>query len=109
MPMNWLQVLGTTETPHIAQGVRHQFHPVVALLDMLETEEEPLAFVLPRKRPLDALPSRMNRFIEPPRAPTLGPCAMAGIFLDGRKHPRIEDGLAIGGRIEATIEIEIRA
>jgi hypothetical protein len=25
---NWLQVLGTTETPHIDQGVRHQFHPV---------------------------------------------------------------------------------
>jgi hypothetical protein len=34
---------------------------------------------------------------------------MAGILLDGRKHPRIEDGLAIGGHIEATIESEIRA
>ena len=53
---NWLQVLGTTETPHIDQGVRHQFHPVVALRDMLETEQQPLAFVLPRKRPLDTLP-----------------------------------------------------
>ena len=53
---NWLQVLGTTETPQIDQGVGHQFHPVVALLDGLETEEQPLAFVLPRKRPLDALP-----------------------------------------------------
>jgi len=53
---NWLQVLGTTETPHIDQGVRHQFHPVVALRDMLETEQQPLAFVLPRKRPLNALP-----------------------------------------------------
>ena len=53
---NWLQVLGTTETPQIDQGVGHQFHPVVALLDVLETEEQPLAFVLPRKRPLDALP-----------------------------------------------------
>jgi hypothetical protein len=31
--------LGTTETPHIDQGVRQQFHPVVALLDVLETEE----------------------------------------------------------------------
>jgi len=38
MPDNWSQVLGTTETPHIDQGVRHQFHPVVALLDVLETE-----------------------------------------------------------------------
>ncbi len=55
-PYNWLQVLGTTETPDIDQGVRHQFHPVVTLLDVLETEEQPLEFVLPRKRPLDSLP-----------------------------------------------------
>src|SRR5437667_7795428 len=54
--VNWLQVLGTTETPQIDQGVGHQFHPVVALLDVLKTEEQALAFVLPRKRPLDALP-----------------------------------------------------
>jgi hypothetical protein len=54
--IKWLQVLGTTETPHIDQGVRHKFHPVVALLDVLETEEQPLEFVLPCKRPLDALP-----------------------------------------------------
>jgi hypothetical protein len=55
-PINWLQVLGTTETPDIDQGVRHQFHPVVTLLDVLETEEQPLEFVLPRKRPLYSLP-----------------------------------------------------
>ena len=56
LTINWLQVLDTTETPHIDQGIRHQFHPVVALLDVLETEQQPLEFVLPRKRPLDALP-----------------------------------------------------
>ena len=33
---------------------------------------------------------------------------MAWILLDVRNHPRIEDRLAIGCRIEATIEIEIR-
>jgi hypothetical protein len=54
--VNWLQVLGITEMPQIDQGVGHQFHPVVALLDGLESEEQPLEFVLPRKRPLDALP-----------------------------------------------------
>jgi hypothetical protein len=54
--MNWLRVLGTTETPQIDQGVRHQFHPVVALLDVLETEQPPLEFVLPCKRPLYSLP-----------------------------------------------------
>jgi hypothetical protein len=53
---NWLQGLGTTETPHIEPGVRHQFHPVVALREVLETEEQPRAFVFPRKRPLDPLP-----------------------------------------------------
>jgi hypothetical protein len=51
----------------------------------------------------------MNRFIEPPLAPALGPGAIAWILLDVRNHPRIEDGLAIGCRIEATIEIELRA
>src|SRR5262245_50328290 len=39
--INWLRVLGVTETPQIDQGVRHQFHPVVALLDVLETEQQP--------------------------------------------------------------------
>src|SRR5713101_3767655 len=33
----------------IDQGVRHQFHPVVTLLDVLETEQQPLEFVLPSK------------------------------------------------------------
>ena len=54
--INWLQVLGTTETSHIDQGVRQQFHPIVALLDVLETEQQPLAFVLPGKRPFDSVP-----------------------------------------------------
>jgi len=35
----WLRVLGTTETPHIDQGVRHQLHPIMALLDVLEPEQ----------------------------------------------------------------------
>ena len=76
-------------------GVRHHFHPVVALLDVFETEEQPLEFVLPRKRPLDSLPSRLNRFIEQLLAPALGTFALARILLDVRNHPRIEDRLAI--------------
>jgi hypothetical protein len=55
-PNNWLRVLGTTETPQIDQGVRHQFHPIVALLNVLEPEQQPLKFVLPGKRPLDTIP-----------------------------------------------------
>ena len=77
LPNNWLQVLGTTETPQIDQGVGHQFHPVVALLEVLETEEQPREFVRPRKRPLDALPYGMDRSVEQPLAPTLGGLAVA--------------------------------
>jgi hypothetical protein len=37
--MKWLRVLGTTETPQIDQGVRHQLHPIMALLHVLEPEQ----------------------------------------------------------------------
>ena len=37
--LKWLRVLGTTETPQIDQGVRHQLHPIMALLDVLEPEQ----------------------------------------------------------------------
>ena len=53
---NWLRVLGTTETPHIDQGVRHHLHAVVSLLDALKPKEQPLEFVLPGKRPLHSIP-----------------------------------------------------
>src|SRR6266850_2845641 len=106
---NWLQVLGGAETPHIDQGVRQQLHPIVPLLNVFKTEEQPLELVLPRKRPFHSIPSRMDRLIEQPLASALGALAMARILLDVRNHPRIEDGLAICCRIEAPIEIEIRA
>src|SRR2546423_11834327 len=38
LAVHWLQVVDATETPHIDQGVHHRFHPIVALLDVLETE-----------------------------------------------------------------------
>jgi hypothetical protein len=106
--MNWLRVLGTTETPHIDQGVRHQFHLVVALLDGLKPEQQPLACVLPRTRPLYSIPSRMHCFIEQAQAPPLGTLALARILLDVRHHPSMEDRLAIRLRIEPTIESERR-
>ena len=52
---NWLQVLRHAETPQIDQGVGHQLHAIVPRW-VLETQQQPLEFVLPRKRPLDALP-----------------------------------------------------
>ena len=30
---NWLRVLDTTERPQIDQGIGHQLHPIVSLLD----------------------------------------------------------------------------
>jgi hypothetical protein len=49
---------------------------------VLEPEQQPLEFVLPRKGPLDALSYGMNRFVEPPLAPELGGLAVAGVLLD---------------------------
>jgi hypothetical protein len=54
--IKWLQVLGYAEPPHIDQRVGHQFHPVVSTLEVLKTQQQPLEFVLPCERPLDALP-----------------------------------------------------
>jgi hypothetical protein len=51
----------------------------------------------------------MDRLVEEPLTTSLRHLAVAWILLDVRNHPCIEDRLAIGGRIEATIEIEIRA
>jgi len=42
--------------PHIDQGVGHQLHAVVALLDVLEPQQQALEFVLPRERPLHPIP-----------------------------------------------------
>ena len=106
--LNWLRVLGATETPQIDQGVSHQLHPIVPRLEVRETEEQPLEFVLPRKGPLHAIPSRMHRFIDQARAPSLDRCALARVLGDVRHHPRMEDPRAIRLRIEAAIEGEIR-
>src|SRR5882724_9606933 len=52
----WLQVLGCAEPPHIDERIGHQLHPVVPTLKVLETQQQPLEFVLPRECPLNALP-----------------------------------------------------
>src|SRR6266446_378437 len=106
---NWLQVLGTTKTPQIEQGVRHPLHPVVALLDVREPEEQPLACVLPRKGPLDALPSGMDGLVEQALAPALGGLAIPRMLLDGRNHPRMEDRLTMRRGIAPAVQGERRA
>ena len=64
LPLNWLQVLGTAELPHIDQGVRHQFHAKMSLLHVFETKEEPLEFILPGECPIDTSPQGMDSGIE---------------------------------------------
>ncbi len=51
----------------------------------------------------------MDGGMEQSLAPALGGLAVAGVLLDVGDHPRIEDRLAIGLRIEPPIEIEVRA
>ena len=53
LPLNWLQVLGTTELSQINQRVRHQLHAIVPLLDAFKSQKQPLELIFPRKGPLD--------------------------------------------------------
>jgi hypothetical protein len=61
---NWLRVLGTAELPHIDQGVRHQLHTKMSLLQVFKTKKQPLECILPRKGPINAPPQRMDGGIE---------------------------------------------
>jgi hypothetical protein len=63
-PLNWLRVLGTAELPHIDQGVCHQLHAKMSLLQVFKPQEQPLECILPRKGPINARPQRMDGGIE---------------------------------------------
>src|SRR5215217_2847254 len=92
---NWLRVLDTAERPQIDQGICHQLHPIVSLLDAFKSEQQPLELIFPRKGPLDTHPQGMDGGVEEPLAPTLGALAVAGVLFDVGDHPRIENALAI--------------
>jgi hypothetical protein len=70
-PLNWLRVLGTAELPHIDQGVCHQFHAKMPLLQVFKPQEEPLEFVFPRKGPIDTGSQSMDGGIEQPLSSSL--------------------------------------
>jgi len=53
LPINWLRVLDTAERSQIDQGICHQLHPIMSLLDAFKSEQQPLELVFPRKGPLD--------------------------------------------------------
>ena len=93
--MNWLQVLGFAEPPHIDERVGHQLHAIVPALMVLEPQQQPLKCVLPGKRPFDPVASHMDSLVQQPFATSLGMRAISRVLLDVRNHPRIEDGLAI--------------
>ena len=107
MRMNWLRVLGTAELPHIDQGVCHQFHAKMPLLDVFKPQEEPLEFILPRECPIHTSPQGMDGSIEEPFTPSLGALAVAGILFDIGDHARIEHTLTIVRGIKASVEIQI--
>jgi hypothetical protein len=104
---NWLRVLGTAELPHIDQGVCHQFHAKMPLLDVFKPQEEPLEFILPRECPIHTSPQGMDGGIEEPFTPSLGALAVAGMLFDIGDHARIENTLTIVRGIKASVEIQI--
>jgi hypothetical protein len=105
--MSWLRVLGTAELPHIDQGVCHQFHAKMSLLNMFNRQEEPLEFIFPCKGPIDLRPQRMDGGIDQTLSPALHVLSIARILFDVRDHASIEDTLAIVRGIKASVEIQI--
>jgi hypothetical protein len=101
-----LRVSGTAELPHIDQGVGHQLHPKVPLLNVLKPKEEPLACILPRQGPIDMSPQHMDGGIESPLAPSFR--ALAGILCDMGDPAGMENTLAMVRGIKTCVKIELR-
>jgi hypothetical protein len=62
--LHWLRVLAIAELSQVHQRVCYQLHPIVPLLQVLKTQEQPLAFVFPRKGPINPSPYGVNNCIE---------------------------------------------
>ena len=107
LDMNWLRVLGTAELPHIDQGVGHQFHAKMSLLNRFKPQKEPLELIFPCKGPIDLRPQRMDGGIEQTLSPALHALSIARILFNVRDHARIEDTLTIVRGIKASVEIQI--
>jgi hypothetical protein len=104
---NWLQVLGPTERSQVDQGIGHQLHPIVPLLNTLKPQEEPLELVFPGKGPFDTHPQRMDGFVEEAFASTLDSLAVARILFDIGDQACVKNALAIACGIKAAIEVEV--
>ena len=64
-------------------------------LQVFKSQEEPLAFVFPRKCPIDASPQGMDGGIEEPLASSLSAFAVARVLFDVGNHAGIENAFAI--------------
>src|SRR5437016_13996227 len=103
LSINWLQVLDTAERSQVDQGICHQLHPIVPLLDAFKSEQQPLELVFPRKGALDTHPQRMDGFVEEAFASALGVLAIPGILFDVGDQARIENALAICSGVKAAV------
>src|SRR2546427_8815775 len=83
--------LHVSQTYSVDHRLRQQLHPIVPLLDAFKTEQQPLAFVLPRKGPFDPHPQRMDGSIEESLASALGRLALARILFDVGDEARMEN------------------
>ena len=107
--MNWLQVLGTAELPHIDQGVRQHFHGKMSLLYVFKTQEQPLELVLPRKCPIHTGSQGMDGFVEQTLSSSLRVLSITRILFNVGDHAGVENALAIVRGIKTSVEIDIRA
>ena len=76
-------------------------------LQVLKSQQQPLEFILPRKRPLRSIPQGMDIGIEQPFPSALDGLPIARVLFDIRNHTGIKDHFTIRLRIEPAIEVEI--
>jgi hypothetical protein len=75
----------------------------VPLLHTFQSEQQPLAYVLPGQSPLDPQASRVESGVAPPCAPPLGALVGTRMLWDGGEHAGMEDALPIARGVKAAM------
>jgi hypothetical protein len=104
--VNWLQVLASTKLPEIDECKSDQFEPQMMTLFGLKAQQQALEFILPGKRAFDDEAQFVEGGIKEALPPPFGRMPITRILLDIGLQSRIEDTLAIGFAIKASIQIE---
>src|SRR5882724_5403089 len=104
--MNWLQVSAPTKHPEVDEGEGDEFESKMMTLFGLKAQQQAFEFILPGKSAFHDEAEFVERGIKEALASPFEFLAVAGVLLDVRLQPRIEDALAISFAVKTGIQIE---